>query len=125
MDDVAEAVHRLNNELHKRGVEVDASIRRQVEQVASDEVMVARMRTMINEGAAINMDQYMTIRAAYEDSRTALLGRDPAALHKIEVELIGQKDDLSVIEHRNRESDQLRARIAELEAKLAALEAVP
>jgi hypothetical protein len=123
-EDVQEAIERLNDELRERGIEITANVKRQVAQIASDEVVVERMRGLIDSGAPIDVPQYMTFRNAYQQSRATLLGRDTIGPSSLEVQLV-RKGEGELWDERNRlfdENEALRAEIKTLRGKLGALE---
>jgi hypothetical protein len=90
MDDVKRIEKDLLAELKARGVTVTDLKRRQIREVASDMVLVERLRDQINNGAALDIDTFMKLKASATASKAELFdGLAPHnAVSKIEVELV-------------------------------------
>jgi hypothetical protein len=117
MSDIRKIEHELLAELKTRGIAMTRGVKRQVHETAADAVLVERARAAINDGQPLDLDGFMKLKQAAEQSRIALLGESSAvgAVTRLEVELIPSR-------HTEAERHELRAENERLRQRLLALE---
>jgi hypothetical protein len=114
MNDAKQIERDLLRELKARGVKLADLKKRQVRDVAGDAALVERLRDQINQGAALDIDAFMKLKASATASRLELFdGLLPTdRVDRIEVELIPAPSQYRKLEEEN----------AGLKARLQALE---
>jgi len=89
MSDAKRIEKDLLAELKAHGVTMTDLKRRQVRDVAGDMALVERLRDQINQGAALDLDSFMKLKASATASKAELFdGLAPHTVSKIEVELV-------------------------------------
>jgi hypothetical protein len=118
MNDAKRIEKDLLAELEAHGVVVTDLKRRQVREVAGDMALVERLRDQINQGAALDLDAFMKLKASAAASKAELLGSipDDGTVRKIEVELVPSRYELADQDELRAENERLRQRLVALES---------
>ncbi len=124
MNDAKRIEKDLLAELKARGVVLTDLKKRQVRDVASDMALVERLRDQINNGAALDLDSFMKLKASAAGSKAELFdGLLPeGGVSKIEVELIPGPYELDRLREENA---GLKARLKKLEFTSPSIDASP